>query len=74
VIGDPTGGIWVERFDVDRTNPVRWRILSPESGAALEVELPPGRQLLSVGSDGLLVLEEDALGVPSLRLCPRIDR
>lgn len=63
---DPGGGVWVEEFREDPTEPRELRLVVPR-GANVARMMVPGRvQVLEIGRDYLLGVQEDADGVPEV--------
>ena len=60
---DETGVVWVKRFKIDPEEAEAWSLLDEERGYLGDVRLPRGQELLSIGSEYLLVLMKDEIDV-----------
>jgi hypothetical protein len=65
---DPSGHLWVERFDMLGFERERWGVFSPSGEFLGHLEMPDGFRLVDVSEDLLIGVSEDHLGVERVEL------
>jgi streptogramin lyase len=65
---DPGGGVWVEEFREDPTEPRELRLVEPRGAVTARMTVPGEVRVLEIGRDYLLGVQEDADGVPEVLL------
>jgi hypothetical protein len=63
---DVGGGVWVEEFREDPTEPRELRLVEPRGAVTARMTVPGGVRVLEIGRDYLLGVQEDADGVPEV--------
>jgi hypothetical protein len=70
---DRTGNIWLQRYrapGIDDDAPATWTVLDPDGAWLGDVDLPAGLDVTDIGTDYVLGVWRDDLGVQHVRLHP----
>ncbi len=65
---DAGGGVWVEEFREDPSEPRELRLVEPRGAFSARMMVPAGVRVLEIGLNYLLGVQEDADGVPEVLL------
>lgn len=65
---DADGNVWVREYLVDRDQPARWRVFSPEGRYLSRVMTPAGFQVMEIGRDHVLGVARDEMDEESVRM------
>ncbi len=65
---DSEGNVWASSYRVDPARPAEWSVFDPSGRWLGQVETPPGLEIAEIGSDYIVGVWMDDLGVEFVRL------
>ena len=67
---DVDGNLWLERYRIKEDEPREWLVLGPDGSFQASVVGPAGFVPYEIGSDHVLGVSEDELGIPYVHRYP----
>jgi hypothetical protein len=70
ILSDADGNLWVAEYAFPGDVPRKWVVIDPTGRIVAHVTTPPGLSVEQIGSDYILGITEDSLGVERVELFP----